>query len=223
MAITKLTGFTGEAEVMGRMVRVEFEEGNGLLLVGISHEDALVALDTLAAKVLVGVNPLAAVQSHMPEARPAMKADEEKKKRPSKPATLEQAKVMPQTETVATSSVDPVPPTPTPTGVDPSPAPSSTPAPSSPAPATLSVPVTAEKPATPDNVVPLKAPEGTSPDITKAKQLKDVITILMEHHGIKSADAMVAKCEELKATVPVLSRIADIPGRVRRAMDLLSA
>jgi hypothetical protein len=65
-------------------------------------------------------------------------------------------------------------------------------------------------------------PEGSVPDITKAKQLKDVITMLMEHHGIKDEAAMIAKCEELKATVPVLSRIADIPARVKRAMEVLS-
>lgn len=61
------------------------------------------------------------------------------------------------------------------------------------------------------------------PDITKAKQLKDVLTILMEHHGLKTPEALAARCEELKPTVPVLSRITDIPGRVQRAMALLSA
>jgi hypothetical protein len=59
------------------------------------------------------------------------------------------------------------------------------------------------------------------PDIKQAKQLKEVLSIL-QLQGITIPGALVAKCEEIKNDVPVLSRIANIKDRVLRTLELMS-
>jgi hypothetical protein len=243
MAITKLTGFHGEAEVMGRMVRVSWDTGVGLHLEGLGYEDAMLALDTLSAKYVEAVNPLAKVTSQLPGAKSASAATtpapngQPKKERILKldvveatSGTLESAKVLPD-KTVAEPIQEVVTPStvakdlvkglallggalkeeigaPVTVTVDAKPQVVL---------ATSAVVATATQPATET----LKAPDGVVPDIKQAKQLKEVLSIL-QLQGITIPGALVAKCEEIKNDVPVLSRIANIKDRVLRTLELMS-
>lgn len=223
MAITRLTGFKGEAEVLGRLVQFTYGE-DGLLFHGLSQAEALEVLAAAALGKMAAVNPLSMVQpgASAPAPKKAKRGGEVPP--PPAPTAMEEAIAVKQVEVAAKQleqakvghDITTAPPSQV---VEPTTGAAE--AAAMPGPAVNSAPAGAGHP--PDNVVQLKAPEGTVPDITKAKQLKDVLSILMEHHGIKSVDGLIAKCEELKTTVPVLTRIQDLPGRVKRAMELLSA
>lgn len=103
-------------------------------------------------------------------------------------------------------------------------------APSAPAPVPQAAPVVVEPPApaAPPEGAPPTAPAGPQDpearmlsDLQTAHRLKDVINIL-ETYGVKGADALVAKCQALQKRVPALSRVVDIPGRVRHTLDVLA-
>lgn len=247
MAITKLTAWAGEAEVLGRLVKVGWEAASGLVISGLSDTEATEVLDVLSAKAIVAVNPAAKVKAA--EEKPAAaKAAKGKAAQPNTSAALEAAKIpaaAKPTEADLRAATSPeqvaqmakatdglnaiTNPPPEVTGyatqVE---APKKAEEPkaeqaTSADKAVAAAQGSAEKP---DNVVPINKagpPEGAVPDLTKAKQLKDVVAILNEHYGIKDVQAMIKKCEELKASVPVLSRISDIPTRVERTMVLLGA
>jgi hypothetical protein len=263
MAIMKVTAWKAEAEVMGRLVEVEFGR-HGLTLFGLSETEAHTALETLSTGALVGVAPapkFPGVAHEKPEAPAAEAKPPKKGAKPLPPpppntgASLEAAKIPAAAKpteadlkvattqaadaaqmakatdglNAATQGGPPPEVTGYATQVE---APKKAEQPSKPEQATSGDKAVAaaqgggEKPADekPDNVVPIKGPpEGVVPDLTKAKQLKDVVSILNEHYGIKDVQGMIKKCQELKDSVPVLMRIADIPARVERTMVLLGA
>jgi len=57
-------------------------------------------------------------------------------------------------------------------------------------------------------------------EMKKATKIKDVLQPLMDL-GIETIAGLVAKCEELKPDVPVLTRIPDLKERVTRAAEVL--
>jgi hypothetical protein len=89
VAITKLTGFVAEAEVLGRMVRVEFKEGVGLTIEGLTHHEAMEAIDRLANRSLSAVNPRAALLLGQPLETPKNPYPEARRDQPAAPATSE--------------------------------------------------------------------------------------------------------------------------------------
>lgn len=66
----------------------------------------------------------------------------------------------------------------------------------------------------------IEVPEETMAVLVKATRIRDVLQPLIEL-GINTTPALVAKCEQLKAEVPVLGRIPDLADRVTRAAEVL--
>jgi len=256
MGVMRLIAWKAEAEVMGRLVEVEFSKV-GFTLYGLSETEAHEALKVLSTGTLVSVRPgeapavPPAIAPNVAERRkvsdyappiitppekPENKGKAGKKAAETPPAdtnkALEEAKVgkppekpteekkeqAEQAEQMSKAT----------DGLNAATAeekPEATTGDKAVAAAQGGAAPTGDAP--PNNVVPIKSgpPEGTVPDMTKAKQLKDVLAILSEHHGIKDPDALVKKCEELKAEgkVPVLNRIVDVPNRVKRTLEALAS
>lgn len=83
------------------------------------------------------------------------------------------------------------------------------------------------KSAQPDgNVVDLDAARdagGMVDKVAKFTKLVDVISVMREEGSYDDDEALIADCERMKDQVPVLKRISDIPGRVKRVLERLSA
>ena len=75
-----------------------------------------------------------------------------------------------------------------------------------------------------DNVVDLDEKRtGTAMEkLAKFTKLVDVIEVLREG-GLTDDDALIAECERIKDQVPVLKKIPDLAGRVKRVLERLSA
>lgn len=62
---------------------------------------------------------------------------------------------------------------------------------------------------------------GGNGALMKANKLRDVLIYLLEHGNCQTADSLVSACKDLKDSVPVLQRVADLDDRVRRAAEVL--
>ena len=66
MAITKMLGFTGEAEILGGLHAITFHVGSGLTIQGLDLDGAYHVLDALARRQITGVNPVAVGNPALP-------------------------------------------------------------------------------------------------------------------------------------------------------------
>jgi len=203
MAITKLTGFTAEAEVLGRMVRVQFSE-EGLLIEDLSQAEAMEALDKLANRSLVGVNPAVALQQMEAPRPPRVSAPS-----PRKNGTKEHSR----------SSEDlPQQPVKEP----PLPASLTKGAPEDPA---LEFP---PKPSAPRSPAPVRAapapaavvPEGVPDAVAKSARFIEVLEWVMKSKNLKATqvEEIVAAVELLKE-LPAVRRVRDIRDKVTANLE----
>ena len=210
MAITKLKGLRGEAEVLGELRAVAWDSQNGLVLYGLTLEEAERALNLLSSGKVVGVklpeaqprNESANVKPAQPDKFPSHAPVEEKTMVPlatkeqvkeavakPEPASLVNAGVLDQDEALKAAHALYEAKT---------------------APAksngngklaeTVKVTVNAE---------PLHA----------MTSLGEVVVYLYEK-GVTTPDALVAECAVLKGQVPLLGRITNLEERVRRAYEV---
>lgn len=221
MGITKLNGFSGEAEVFGHLVQVKWAQEYGLQIVGLSLEDAYAILDKASTGKVEAVRVKAPIETNGPAvtnnvitapvvtqpdpptaldaAKTADAPPTEKKGKAKKEAPAEPLKEEPKSET---KPADTKPPE------------------------TAATEQPKEtKQEQPGNVVQMKpATGGTGENLASKLQnstkLKDVLGVLMET-GLSGVDALTAKCEELKASVPLLSRIANMRDRVQRTLEVM--
>lgn len=213
--MTKLTGWSGEAVVLGRLVLVEFSEDAGLRLKGINADVAMEVLDKLKTPGILGVNPAKVTR----ETGPFPTVTEKEVLKAADPvalAALEASKV------VAVSDLIPVK--------------SMTVAEFA---ATAAVEVVAKRKRAPMVDVPAEKPAETAPAapavekaaapagdmleaLRAANKLRDVLAVLHDN-GITEAAQVIAKCEELKAQVPLLARIGNLGERIQRTLEVFGA
>lgn len=197
MGLTKIDGFTGEAEILGGLYRVEYAAGT-LSVSGLGLDGAYAVLDALAARQIVAVRvrpgdrPLAAPQPQTPperpsarEAPPSARAEAsaaappwEENKPADKPAQESGA-------ATASSGAEAAEPGPA--------AGAGTPPPAA---------------AGPGGVVPEK--------VAGSKRFIEVLEWVMSAKGLKPADvdAIVAALEAVRDSVPVVARVRDLRDKV---------
>lgn len=226
MTVLKVHEFDVDAEVQGKIRRVrwahdENNETGALVVVGLSHTDALDALARLGTGALASVlsqatqhavanpdpaqpDPVAAAKETGDALRETAKARKTPKAAPPTPADA------PQPEPAQARAPDPVLPPPQPD-----------PPVSAPPSATNGVSHTAE-------LAPLPAPapvhEGSEPDLGllhRATTVRAVLSHLLER-GYDKSDTLLAICEELREKVPVLSRVTNLKERIDRALEVMS-
>ena len=90
------------------------------------------------------------------------------------------------------------------------------------APAPAAAPAEAEsdapaaKPAAKANGKASEAP----PELVNARKLRDILAYFMKA-GITDKDALVAECEKVRVSVPILARIANLDERVGRTLEVM--
>ena len=68
----------------------------------------------------------------------------------------------------------------------------------------------------------VEAPAGGVTDTLRgATKLAEVVAYLVEQQGIRELDALVAECQRLAPEVPLLGKIANLPGRIERTLSVL--
>jgi hypothetical protein len=184
MAITRLNLFGGEAEVMGKAVRV----GVGLTIYGLTLEEAERALNLLSTGAVAGVR--------LPERQPGNAKPAQPEKFPSHRGTE--------------AARDPYAPPPVACG-------GCTPVPQVEEEGKEQQDDTAEKPK--PKAVALVADPKAAKALHDMTSLGEVVVYLYEK-GTVEVDALVAQCAALKEEVPLLSRIANLDERVRRAYEI---
>lgn len=228
MAITRLKSFAGEAEVLGKLVEFAYETPDGnepyLIIHGLSLLDAEMALAQLGTGGVVGVRPPAMLtpvgatgSREKPEPPPPPVSK-------TKPATsaLDKEKIdkPPEAKGEAKATV----------------AESKTPKAETKAPAgETKAPVAETKPAAAEKTVESTPPatngaagattaavNDSDPDAVflKASKMRDILYALQDR-GIVEEAAMVVECEKLKAKVPLLSKIPNLPDRVKRTLEVM--
>lgn len=229
MSITRLTGFTGEAEVLGGLVAVEYRDGTGLTL-KVPMDFAHKLLDALRTGTLGAVRLDSTLNVPATTAPERTALDDQKLAGP--PPAQPERKVK-KTDKPPEANKD-------------SPKPLDTKAPdTAPAPTPMEVAgqakdlldkagmLKAEAPKPPeakDNVVQLKAPAGAAanaaangevhPDIARAGKLRDVVAVLQDQ-GHKTIEALTVECERLKPHVALLSRIPNLKERITRTLEVM--
>lgn len=213
MALTKMDGFSGEAVVLGRLLRVSFDKDH-LTLHGVSLEEAQTVLEALATKHLVAVSmpvkekggvaqppptppppgalpPIEELQRH----RQSQKVDGAKPPAdPSSPAATQavvaEAKAAEAKKEEKPNQGEPHPPPP----------------PRDPAEKELSPQPPASAPA--DHGIPQK--------IVESKRFIEVLDWVMKTKGLKPADVdkLVEEMEGLRKHVPVVQRVRDVKDKV---------
>lgn len=191
MGITKLTRLAGEAEVIGKLVLVDWCEGGGLHIGGLTLEEAERVLNLLASKALHAVrlpeaqpNAKPAQPDKFPSHEPVEKmvplaTKEQVKEAVAKPEPRVNAGVRDQDEALKAAHAlheGKTAPAKTNGKVDPAPLHSMT-------------------------------------------SLGEIVVHLYEK-GMTSPDALVAECAALKEQVPLLGRITNLEERVRRAYEV---
>lgn len=191
----KLSEFRGQVEMAGKAVEVLFTE-NILTITGITCEEALGFIGMPSVQAV----PAPAEVKTAPKTA-AKKANGAAEKAPEPEPTQ-------APKAVATQVTKPVVETAKP---DPLPIP---------------------------KVVVTKAPEALMPgeegddpwglggdgavpeELVTAKRMKDVLVFLQER-GHHTEDSLATACEKLKERVPVLSRVENIPDRVKRTLEVM--
>ena len=65
---------------------------------------------------------------------------------------------------------------------------------------------------------PKKQPTVQAEQLVSAKRLRDIIEAFVEA-GVTESELIISQCESMKADVPILKRIGDIPERIGMAVD----
>lgn len=219
MGLTRLTGWSGEAVVLGGLVQVEFSEGVGLVLKGLGQDAAMAVLDALKtptiATVVPSVEVVKAADTMTPEERAgaarfiaALAKD--------KAQDLETAKVVmdappPVTEPIAEAA--PAKPKKPKLVITDAPTPAAEAAPE------LKSKTVAEFAATAAPPAGAPVAGGMVEALRGANKLRDVLAVLADA-GIKEQGAVIAKCEELKSQVPLLARIGNLGERISRTLEV---
>jgi hypothetical protein len=199
VAITRLTSFSGEAEVRGRLVKVEFADER-LVLQHVSLEEAQSILDALAYGKVVGVNP------HRALPRAEVKQEVMKEHLLTK-QDLDAVSRLASAVKEELGHVD--------TGA---PLPSPKPLVMPPQPADAELAKLLEFP--PKDEAP--AAVGAAPEkVVKAKRFIEVLNWVMSPGGFTAeglkptqVTEIVAACEALRKTVTVVDRVRDMHDKV---------
>lgn len=212
MGITKLTAMAGDAEIMGEVRSVLWNDKEGLLVKGLTLEEAMRALGLLSAGVLAAVKlppaPWSPSQQKQPEAvartAPPPVAcggcGPEVNEKPAQPDKF------PSHTPVEEKRPDQIPgiASPLPEGMTLSPAPSEE-----------AKPVELK----PEPKKKEAKPTTDANKLAKFTSLGEVVVFLYEQ-GITAVDGLVEECSALKSTVPLLGRIQNLDERVRRAYEV---
>lgn len=200
MALFRLSGYTGEAEILGNLKTVQYTE-DSLIIGDLTLDEANTLLSIMSTGKLKGIAPGNAERAAMREilSRPGVD-DEAPAETPQGDAPEED-----KPETATAQAPEEKPP-----------------------PKRRRTRKPKDKPEEKADTEPEEKAEsksnGTSTsadsngllaDLKDQRKLRDVLGILVEK-GFKSQQALLDKCVELKDDVPVLSRCANLDERVPR-------
>lgn len=190
MGLTKLSGYTGEAEILGQVISVQYQNG-ALTLYGLDLAQSYAAIDRLATGGLVAVRPphKDGAPASTPVKEPKKEAvgqvtnnvvqmpAPEKKAEPAKAAEKPAEKEDPALEFPPKEKV-------------------------------------AEQPAAPP--APIPGAEDMPDKVRTTGRFIEVMDWVMKKHGFKptQVDEIVAQCEKLRDHVKVVSRVRDMKDKV---------
>lgn len=186
MAITKLTGFKGDAEILGSLREVEYDgailSGSALKIFGLRTEDAEAILNALSTRAVTAVRPLAQ------NVGTAVTPEEMRARAPKNGAGVQPAAGL-KVESKAT------------------------PEPEKATEKELEFPPKEEKGAEP---APAAAEGGVPEKIAKSGRFIEVMDWVMKERGLKPSqvDEIVAECEKLAPQIKVVERVRNLKEKV---------
>lgn len=192
MAITRLTGLMGQAEVLGEWREVLWSEEGGLVLKGMTLEDAQRALDLLASGTVIGV------KLPVQRARPRDEGASAKPAQPDKfPSHLPTVADLPSAM-VPLASKEQVKE------------------------AVAKPAEKCSEPQCECHDAPAPAKANGKVDATPLQGMTSLgeIVVHLYEKGTTTPDVLVAECVALKEQVPLLGRITNLEERVRRAYEV---
>jgi hypothetical protein len=226
MGITRLTGFTAQAEILGALREVVFKEGAGMMLAGLTLQDAYAILDKLTLGTLVSIKPGGE------QTAPAHSEGRQEAQMPAPAVAAPKADSKPKVEKVAPQK--PKEEVKEPPKMD----------------AKKELEVAVAKAEVAGKVVeeqtktakeklheaivkddakaapvaepakPAQASAGIAEELIHATKLLMVLNHLQDK-GFKGLEALTAECERLKPDVPLLSRIPNMKDRVGRTLEAM--
>lgn len=215
MGLTKIDGFAGEAEILGGLYRVEFNNGT-LAIKGIDLDGSYAVLDALASKQILAVRvqpgdrPAVATAQSVPVQRVDPKEVERAEKQVASTTKLAPAAFAGERESdraarAAMEAMQETRASQAPKDAEPAP------------PATAGSPPPSSGTGGAGGAVPAWVSGGAVPEkVAGSKRFIEVLEWVMRERGlsVKDADALVAALEEIKPHVPVVQRVRDLKDKV---------
>ena len=214
MALTRLTGFEGSAEILGILRDVQYRAG-GLTIEGLDLADAHAILKHLSLGTLATAevaDPIAQIRADMVAGgpkHPEVQAVVWKKVSGSvsvdfpEPKTQLAPPAQPPAPPQVEAPKEPVAQQPPP----PSPPPATPPAPAAP----------------PADAAPPPSTDGVPEPIRKANRLNVVLDYLLSTGVARDKEALLAACEAHKGEIAFLQRATNLSGRIDTFLELSAA